>query len=144
MKNRTAEQTLPTPTLAPARTGSLVSKGRAQRISEPKIESPDLAAPSAPPRASETQQVQFEWSFPDAKEVFIAGSFNNWQPAATPLKSRGAGCWLLDLALKPGRYEYRFVVDGKWTDDPMSRGCGPNPLGGRNSVLIVNVDNGKN
>lgn len=65
------------------------------------------------------------------------GSFNNWQSDATPLKKCGPGRWLLDVALKPGRYEYRFVVDGCWTDDPESEGYGPNAAGGRNSILVI-------
>jgi len=30
----------------------------------------------------------------------------------------GRGRWLLDLALRPGRHQIRFVVDGEWADDP--------------------------
>jgi 1,4-alpha-glucan branching enzyme len=95
---------------------------------------------SAPCLAPVTERVSFKWHFPNAKEVFIAGSFNDWQPSATPLKSCGADWWLLDLELKPGRYEYRFVVDGQWMDDPTAAGHTTNSTGGRNSLLIVNAD----
>jgi 1,4-alpha-glucan branching enzyme len=95
-------------------------------------------------RVLSEERISFKWAFPNAKQVFIAGSFNDWKASSTPLKDCGDGSWLLDLALKPGRYEYRFVVDGKWTDDPLSPGCAPNPFGGHNSVLVVNVQNGKN
>ena len=37
----------------------------------------------------------------------------------------------------PGTYEYRLVVDGQWTTDPMAKETVPNPFGGRNSVLKV-------
>ena len=66
-----------------------------------------------------------------AKQVSIAGSFNNWQPSAAPLTKCGGGRWRMDLALKPGTYEYRFVVDGNWTDDPLGNTFVANPFGTR-------------
>src|SRR5262245_25014686 len=54
---------------------------------------------------------------PDAQEVFVAGSFNNWNPCTTPLMNIGHGRWVKDLSLAPGRYEYQFVVDGRWMPD---------------------------
>jgi 1,4-alpha-glucan branching enzyme len=72
-----------------------------------------------------------------AREVCVAGSFNDWQPTSTPLIGLGDGRWLKELALPPGRYEYRLVVDGQWTDDPSAKEFVPNPLGGRNAVIVV-------
>jgi 5'-AMP-activated protein kinase regulatory beta subunit len=51
--------------------------------------------------------------------------------------SMGEGCWLKELVLQPGTYEYLFVADGKWLPDPLSRETVPNPFGGRNSVFVV-------
>jgi len=114
----------------------------ASRVPAPAIiESPGHGALTA---GAADENISFKWVFPNAKQVCIAGSFNHWQPTATPLKNCGDGNWLLELALKPGRYEYRFVVDGKWMDDPLSYSSSPNPFGGHNSVLVVNVRNGKN
>ena len=45
--------------------------------------------------------------------------------------------------LKPGRYEYRFVVNEAWTDDPVTHNRIPNPFGGYNSVLSVNAPDKK-
>ena len=72
-----------------------------------------------------------------AREVFVAGSFNDWQLRATPLKPIGDGKWKVELPLGPGRHEYRFVVDGEWIDDPKAKEFAANPLGGRNAVLVV-------
>lgn len=47
------------------------------------------------------------------------------------------GGWLKELVLPPGRYEYRLVVDGQWTDDPSAKKFVPNPHGGRNGVIEV-------
>ena len=49
----------------------------------------------------------------------------------------GGGKWAKELSLAPGRYEYRFVVDGKWIDDPKAKAYMPNSSGGRNAVLHV-------
>lgn len=74
---------------------------------------------------------------PAAKEVFVAGSFNGWQVGATPLRLAQGGEWLGELKLKPGRYEYLFIVDGTWLPDPAASEVAPNPFGGWNSVLSV-------
>ena len=74
---------------------------------------------------------------PNAREVFIAGSFNDWQPSAMPLQKQDGGRWIVELALAPGRYEYRFLVDGIWTDDPMAPAYVSNPFGGLNCVLLA-------
>ena len=47
------------------------------------------------------------------------------------------GKWAKELTLPPGRYEYRFVVDGQWVDDPAAKETLPNPFAGFNAVLIV-------
>ena len=76
---------------------------------------------------------------PDAQEVFVAGSFNGWQLSATPLQKHSDGRWVVELSLAPGRYEYRFFVDGRWMDDPLSGAYVSNPFGGLNCVLLAGV-----
>ena len=53
----------------------------------------------------------------------------------------GLGQWIKELALSPGIYEYQYVVDGRWVNDPQAVKSTPNPFGGRNSVLVVEQDN---
>ena len=77
---------------------------------------------------------------PEAKAVQVAGTFNGWRPEANPMQHQGAGEWVVRLMLKSGRYEYRFVVDGVWVDDPQSDTGVANPYGGTNSVLTVELD----
>lgn len=76
---------------------------------------------------------------PEAQAVFVAGSFNDWQPFDFPLQKQADGRWAAELLIEPGRHEYRFVVDGEWTDDPMSPAFVSNPFGGLNSVLVVTL-----
>jgi hypothetical protein len=55
----------------------------------------------------------------------------------------GLGQWIKGLSLLPGSYEYQYVVDGKWINDPQAVKSTPNPYGGRNSVLVVESNNTK-
>ena len=102
-----------------------------QTVTEEPAATPKAPAPTPTPVA------HFEFNSPSAQAVSVAGSFNDWEPAATPMKKRGQGKWAADLTLQPGRYEYLFVVDGQWIEDPTAAAFAPNPFGGRNSVLQV-------
>ena len=84
-----------------------------------------------------TPSVHLELMNPNAHDVYVAASFNEWHPQATPMVSLGNGKWAKELALPAGRYEYRFVVDGEWISDPKAKECAPNPFGTVNSVLTV-------
>jgi 1,4-alpha-glucan branching enzyme len=81
--------------------------------------------------------VSFELVKPGARRVCVAGSFNDWKPEATPLVPKDNGRWVGDLSIKPGRYEYLFVVDGQWVPDPNAKETVKNPFGGLNSILGV-------
>lgn len=81
-------------------------------------------------------QVHFKVSAGEAKVVAVAGTFNGWDPKGTPLNKAG-DAWDATIALPRGRYEYRFVVDGKWLSDPNARESVRNPFGSQNSVLTI-------
>ena len=86
---------------------------------------------------SPLKKIQFEFSAPEAKEVTLAGSFNKWNTQANPMKKDNKGIWKATLSLVPGRYEYRFFVDGRWENDPSCSTCVANEFGGENCVRIV-------
>ena len=81
--------------------------------------------------------VKFVTLYPRAENVQIAGDFNNWQPQKTALKPTQDGKWELALALAPGKYRYRMVVDGQWQQDPYNEHVEPNQFGEYNSILEV-------
>ena len=87
--------------------------------------------------ALEEQEIILTLLAPEAREVQVAGNFNGWRPEATPLKNTGAGEWVVRLSLRSGLYEYRFVVDGCWSEDLRAAQRAANPYGGFNSVLLV-------
>jgi chromosome partitioning protein len=82
--------------------------------------------------------VLFVTDAPDAQQVNLAGDFNNWSPTATPMQriENGIGFQAL-LPLGPGRYRYRYVVDGRWNNDPYNNMAEMNPFGELNSVVEV-------
>jgi 1,4-alpha-glucan branching enzyme len=126
MKKAIAKPTRPLP---------VASAGKA---ASPKPTPPERRATlskAAPAKSHPT--VRLEFYAPQAREVYVAGSFNEWRPSATVMKTSGGGLWAGELALAPGQYEYLFLVDGQWLPDPRAKAYAPNPFGGMNSLLEV-------
>lgn len=98
---------------------------------------PRKVSTKSPTNTTNNGVCRFEFDDSKATAVFIAGSFNDWHPGASPMLRVSDGRWVKDLSLPPGRHEYRFVVDGLWVDDPKARETVPNPHGGVNAVLVV-------
>ncbi len=80
--------------------------------------------------------VEFRFYYPKAKRVSLAGTFNDWQTNKLLAKKDLNGNWTVKVNLKPGRYEYKFFVDGSWINDPKSNAV-YNPFGTQNSVVEV-------
>jgi hypothetical protein len=86
------------------------------------------------------KRVNFRLSAPEAQNVLLAGDFNGWDVHSHPLKKDSKGTWEISIELKPGRYEYRFIVDGVWQNDPKCDTFSPNPLGSENCVLTLKMN----
>jgi hypothetical protein len=95
-----------------------------------------LARPTLP--AASVVYVRFVLYAPDAKQVTVAGTFNQWDQQATPLVAVGtAGVWTATVALPVGQHQYAFVVDGRrWVADPAAPAV-DDGFGRRNSVVAV-------
>jgi 1,4-alpha-glucan branching enzyme len=87
--------------------------------------------------APRTVKVTFVLADLGANQVSLSGGFNGWAANATPLKRNENGHWQTIVALAPGRYEYKFVVDGEWIPDPLAREHVWNSHGTLNSVVEV-------
>lgn len=73
-----------------------------------------------------------------AARVAVAGSFNGWSMDKNLLTGPDEkGEFSGSITLKPGRYAYKFVIDGKWTIDPTNEQTEDNGLGDKNSILVV-------
>lgn len=100
------------------------------------------AEPAVTPETHETSSenpvtATFVFCEPHATQVYLSGEFNGWAPNATPMTRKPDGHWEAALTLRPGRYQYKYVVDGQWLPDPEAREQVPNEYGSWNSVIVV-------
>src|SRR5210317_2258917 len=83
------------------------------------------------------RRVTFSLISPDAKEVILMGDFNQWNPKVHPMKKNKTGVWEKVTLLFPGTYEYRFMVDGQWKNDPNNNQTRTNRFGTKNNFIVV-------
>ncbi|HSA30245.1 MAG TPA: helix-turn-helix domain-containing protein [Candidatus Omnitrophota bacterium] len=84
--------------------------------------------------SKEEKAIDFIWPCPNASEVAVIGDFTGWN-RKIPLKRFKDGVWRRKVTLPgPGRYEYKFFVDGEWQIDPHNKATVFNPHGTLNSV----------
>jgi len=81
--------------------------------------------------------VNFICLAPGAQQVNLIGDFNDWDPAAFPMKRQPDGAWLVQIPLNHGHHHYQFLVDGKPTLDPRAQGIARNEKNEKVSVLAV-------
>lgn len=72
----------------------------------------------------------------NAVQVALAGSFNDWDPSSRPMVKTDSG-WVLAVKLLPGKYWYKFVVDGKWMIDKDNVHQENDGQGNTNSIFFV-------
>ena len=82
---------------------------------------------SAGETVKQPRAVVFRLEAPGATAVLLGGTFNGFDAVGTPLSPGGDGAWETTLTLAPGRYLYKFKVDGKWTLDPSNPDRTPSP-----------------
>jgi glycosidase len=75
---------------------------------------------------------------PSDKQVNLFGQFNSWDRRNLPMKdTNGDGVLEVEIPLDPGRYEYKFYVDGKELVDPANSVKVSNGMGDFNSVRVI-------
>ena len=89
------------------------------------------------PKVAGTKPTEFKLYAPGAKKVTLAGSFNKWDPGKLIAKKDTKGNWIVKAGLKPGKHEYKFIVDGSWINDPRCTSCVSNSFGSHNCVVEV-------
>lgn len=71
-----------------------------------------------------------------ADRIFLVGDFNHWDEKATPMCQERDGVWRATLELPHGhRFEFRYLIDGKWMSDSHADGFAPNEFGVSNSIV---------
>lgn len=77
-----------------------------------------------------------------AQSVRVAGSFNAWNSSADQLRRVG-DAWVLERSFTPGRYAYKYVIDGNWITDPANPNIEREASGNENSILQVDDPSGE-
>ncbi len=83
--------------------------------------------------------VRFALVQPDASNVAVAGTFNQWSTSSHPLeRDRSSGEWTALVRLAPGEHLFMYVVDGTlWLSPPAAEGYVDDGFGARNGVVVV-------
>ncbi|MDD2454817.1 MAG: glycogen-binding domain-containing protein [Kiritimatiellae bacterium] len=88
--------------------------------------------------AVKTARVNFSVRAEKGSRVFLAGSFNNWDPSAKEMFDKNSdGVYTTTISLAPGSYQYKFVIDGTWCADPECADWVQNEHGTLNSVKQI-------
>jgi hypothetical protein len=143
MARKTSKQTTKQTTIEPAAVvkAEIIATPRAELKQAPgalaPVAIPVTAAKTAAARADSKIKVPFVLLDLGAKEVLLSGEFNGWSQDGMPMKRHQNGHWEATMALNPGRYQYKFIVDGQWMPDPLARENVVNEHGTLNSVVEV-------
>ena len=70
----------------------------------------------------------------ELKRVYLSGSFNGWSTLHTPMMACDSG-WVVSLKLKPGKYSYKYILDGKWSEDSYNKLKEADTYNGNNSIV---------
>jgi beta-lactamase regulating signal transducer with metallopeptidase domain len=99
----------------------------------PTIVAPRLVLPSPSREGNITFKLD---DFSDARIVAVAGTFNGWNQSQY-LFERVGNEWICRISLPPGKYQYKFIVDGNWLVDPRNPTVVHDERGFENSQMIV-------
>ena len=73
----------------------------------------------------------------ESQAVYLVGDFNDWRPTAGKMNKGKNGAFQIKMKLAPGDYQYKFIVDGVWLNDPNAEEQVMNPYGTLNSIVRV-------
>ena len=113
------------------------TKAAAEKPATDKVVKPAAARKSAKTREKGVR-VTFSVRAETGSEVWLAGSFNNWDPTDKKMADKaGDGFYTATLTLPKGTYEYKFVINGTWCADPECAEWVQNDMGTLNSVRHI-------
>ena len=88
-------------------------------------------------KKTQKKRITFKLEASEAKEAILVGDFNSWDLKKHTMKKDDKGRWAKIVTLAPGRYEYKFLVDGQWQNDPGNDQMVHNSFGTVNNILNV-------
>lgn len=117
--------------------GNLCRRGPS-RLPKIEVEEPEPVgeASSAPvQQVQKPRKTTFRYYNPEAKEVKLVGDFTDWE--TIPMNEDSRGDWRATVELIPGKYTYKFVLDGEWIKDPKNPETQSNGYGAESSIIEV-------
>lgn len=98
---------------------------------------PEADGDASDPSQQAARDVTFRIPASAATSAMLVGEFNGWSTDATPMESTGDS-FEVTVPLAPGRYRYRFLLDGeRWENDWQADDYVPNEFGTDDSVRHV-------
>jgi 1,4-alpha-glucan branching enzyme len=88
-------------------------------------------------KKTQNRRITFKLEAFESKEAILVGDFNSWDLKKHTMKKDDKGRWSKIVTLAPGRYEYKFLVDGHWQNDPNNDQMVANSFGTQNNILTV-------
>jgi len=79
--------------------------------------------------------VPFFWKY-GGNEVYVCGSFSQWQVKKKMVKEPHEKYFKLEIGLAPGIYQYKYIVDGEWKCD-LGEPLTDDGVGGKNNIIEV-------
>lgn len=83
------------------------------------------------------RNVKFTYSDLKAKNIFLVGDFNNWNPEVDQLTKDQSGLWYIVKKLYAGKYMYQYIIDDEWTLDPFNSEAKADLNGNLNSFIEI-------
>ncbi len=117
------------------------TEGAGEGGSEGTAAADEPSATALGPQVTPSGSVRFNFQ-PQGrvKKIYLAGSFNGWNPGNDEYllsDEDGDGIYSVTIKLEPGTYQYKYVVDSRWTKDPSSPATHPDGFGGHNGKFEV-------
>jgi len=103
----------------------------------PAMAEENFRSPSQATERRDTAHTTFSLAASQAQSVYLTGSFNDWSLDESCRMKKENDRWVIRLPLKPGLHRYRFIVDGRWQEDPGNPRQEKNPFGDPNSLIEV-------
>jgi hypothetical protein len=135
-----------TPTESPAPEGTEggtegLPEGGSEGAGEGAATAGEPSATALGPQITPSGTVRFNFQ-PQGrvKKIYLAGNFNGWNPGNDDYllsDEDGDGIYSITIKLEPGTYQYKYVIDSRWTKDPSSPAAHPDGFGGQNGKFEV-------
>jgi len=88
----------------------------------------------------EGEWVEFSFYRPQAKQVFLAGDFNDWRDNELSMCRTRDGYWIAKIKLSAGEFRFRYCADGEWFADYAAFGIEPGQFGMDSIVRVPQKD----